>query len=56
MGNKGPILPDFETLIKAGINPKTGKYRFPAPDKDLKFNARRIFRIQDEQRAVNRFK
>ena len=56
MGNKGPILPDFETLIKAGFNPKTGKCRFPTPDKELKFNARRIFRIVDEQRAVNRYK
>lgn len=56
MGNKGPNLPDIATLIQAGINPKTGKFRFPAPDKDLKFNARRIFRIMDEQRAVNRFK
>ena len=51
-----PCLPDIATLLMAGINPKTGKYRFPAPDKDLKYNARRLFRIQDEQRAINRYK
>lgn len=51
-----PCLPDFETLIKAGFNPKTGKARFPAPDKNLKYDARRLFRIVDEQRAVNRYK
>ena len=58
MGNtkKMPCLPDIATLLQAGINPKTGKLRFPAPDKDLKFAARRIFRIQDEQRAINRYK
>lgn len=58
MGNskKMPCLPDIATLLAAGINPKTGKCRFPAPDKDLKFNARRLFRIIDEQRAVNRYK
>lgn len=56
MGNRGPNLPDIATLIQAGINPRTGKYRFPAPDKDLKYNARRLFRIVDEQRAVNRYK
>lgn len=54
-----PNLPDVATLIQAGIDPKTrlplGLVKKSQKDKNLKFNARRIFRIQDEQRAVNRF-
>ena len=54
-----PYLPDIATLLQAGIDPKTG---LPMKltgasnrDPELKYNARRIFRIQDEQRAVNRY-
>lgn len=59
MGNGKPVLPDLATLIQAGIDPKThlpiklGK--LSQCDPQLKYNARRIFRIQDEQRAVNSF-
>lgn len=60
MGKGIPVLPDLKTFIEAGINPKT---RLPLKlanpfvmDKELKSNAKRNFRIQDEQRAVNCFK
>lgn len=55
-----PVLPDLATLIAAGIDPRT---RLPLKavnksqmDKNLKYNARRIFRIIDEQRATNRYR
>lgn len=55
-----PVLPDIKTFIQAGINPKT---RLPIKlgkkdiaDPLLKDNAKRVFRIQDEQRAINTFK
>lgn len=55
-----PILPDLATLIAAGINPKTGLPRklgnLSQMDPDLKGNAKRLFRIVDEARAVNRYK
>ena len=55
-----PVLPDLATLIQAGINPKTGLPRKlgneSQMDPELKYNARRLFRIIDEQRAVNRYK
>ena len=57
---KGPAIYDIATLIQAGIDPKTrlplklGK--FSQADKELKFNARRLFRIIDQQRACNKFK
>lgn len=60
MGKGQPTLPDLATLLAAGIDPKT---RLPMKmgnrtqaDKQLKFNARRLFRIIDEQRAVNRYR
>lgn len=57
---KGPCLPDIKTLIQAGINPKTGlPLKFtPAGMKatNLKNEVRRIFRVVDEQRAINRYK
>ena len=58
MGN-GPKLPDIATLLQAGIDPKTGLPlklgKKSQKDCDLKYNARRVFRIIDEQRAVNRY-
>ena len=57
---RGPAIYDIATLMQAGIDPKTrlplklGK--FSQADKELKYNARRLFRILDEQRAVNKFK
>ena len=61
MGKYGkPVLPDLTTLIQAGINPKTGLPtklgNISQMDPELKYNARRLFRIIDEQRAVNRYK
>lgn len=57
---KGPCLPDVKTLIMAGINPKTGLPLKFTPNglkaSNLKNEVRRIFRIIDEQRAVNRYK
>ena len=58
MGN-GPVLPDIATILAAGIDPKTGLPlklgKKSQRDTELKFNARRLLRIQDEQRAVNSF-
>ena len=52
-----PNLPDIATLLQAGIDPKTGLPmklgKKSQRDPELKFNARRVFRIIDEQRAVN---
>lgn len=60
MGKGIPVLPDLKTFIEAGINPKTRlPLRLANPfvaDPELKTNAKRNFRIQDEQRAVNCFK
>lgn len=55
-----PILPDLKTFIQAGINPKT-KLPLKLGEKDqmdskLPVNARALFRILDEQRAINRYK
>jgi hypothetical protein len=54
-----PTLPDIATLLAAGIDPKTGLPmklgKQSQRDTELKFNARRLLRIQDEQRAVNSF-
>ena len=55
----GPNLPDIATLLAAGIDPQTGLPRKLGKqsqrNKELKFNARRLFRVIDEQRAVNRY-
>lgn len=53
-----PVLPDIKTLIQAGIDPKTklpSKLVKGTPDPELLMQARRAFRIQDEQRHVNCF-
>lgn len=60
MGRGNPAIYDIATLISAGIDPKTKlPIKFTggtAKEPELKFNARRIFRIIDEQRAVQTFK
>ena len=57
---KGPKLPDVKLFIQAGIDFKTrlpSKVVNPACAlPNLKENAKKIFRIIDEQRAVNRYK
>ena len=54
-----PVLPDIATLLAAGIDPKTGLPlklgKTSQKDPNLKFNARRLFRIIDEQRHCNKF-
>lgn len=50
----GPNLPDFKTLIQAGIDPKTGR-PIRGYQCDYKENIKKLIRIKDEQDAVNRF-
>lgn len=51
-----PCLPDINTLIAAGFDPKTGLPVRMTPEDDTLFeDARRAIRIIDEQDAVNRF-
>ena len=51
-------LPDINTLIQAGINPKTGlPIKFSDEDKCmLKSEIKKNLRIKDEQVALNRYK
>ena len=57
MANNAKII-DINTLIQAGIDPKTGlPSRVVADDSPvLKDNIRKLLRIIDEQDAINRFK
>lgn len=57
-GKNNARLPDLQTLIQAGINPKTG---LPlkmggAESGALKGSVRQLLRVLDEQNAVNRYK
>lgn len=53
----GPKLNDVNTLVQAGIDPKTGlPYKMVSHDScNLLNDIRRVLRIIDEQDAVNRF-
>lgn len=53
----GPRILDLNTLIKAGIDPKTGlPIKASGRDKaGLKDNVNKLLRIKDEQDAVNRY-
>ena len=52
----GPKLPDLNSLIQAGINPKTGLPIKMGPTACmLKENLKKNFRIMDEQNAINRY-
>ncbi len=52
-----PNLPDIQTLIQAGINPKTGlPIKFGDLDCVLKDNIRKTLRVIDEQDAIHRYK
>ena len=52
----GPKLPDLNSLIQAGINPKTGlPIKFGPTANMLKENLKKNFRIMDEQNAINRY-
>lgn len=51
-----PTLPDIETLIQAGINPKTGlPVKFGNRRCSTKEDIKRVIRKNDEQIAVNKF-
>lgn len=51
-----PNLPDIQSLIQAGINPKTGlPLKFGNNANALKENLKKNFRIMDEQNAINRY-
>ena len=57
MANRGPYLPDIQSLIAAGIDPKTGLPVKMAGGCDcmLKDNIKRVLRVIDEQDCVNRY-
>ena len=50
-----PFLPDLETIIAAGINPKTGLPMKIGTKPCIKENVKKALRIVDEQDAVNRY-
>lgn len=59
MAKNNARLPDVQTLIQAGINPKTGlplKMGDTGSGCNLKESIRKQLRILDEQNAVNRYK
>lgn len=50
-------LPDINTILQLGINPKTGlPLKFATPSCEIKENIRKQLRILDEQNAINRYK
>lgn len=51
-------LPDVDSLIQAGIDPKTGlPVKATSDDKCfLKDNIKKVLRVLDEQNAINRYK
>lgn len=52
----GPVLPNIESLISAGINPKTGlPYKVGGSKCLLKEDLKKFLRLIDEQDAVNRY-
>ena len=57
MGKNNARLPDLQTLIQAGINPKTGlPIKMGGADAILKQSILKQLRILDEQNSVNMFK
>ena len=56
MANNARLI-DVNTIIQAGINPKTGlPLKMGSEDKcNLKNDIRRTLRILDEQNAINRY-
>lgn len=52
----GPKLPDVQTLIQAGINPKTGlPIKMGGSPCSVKDDMKKFLRLIDEQDAVNRY-
>ena len=52
---KGPILPNLEPYLAAGIDPTTGTFLHIAKKENLKSNIKAQLRLIDEQDAVNRY-
>lgn len=50
---KGPILPNLEPFVAAGINPNNGTFHNRQPG--LKNNIKKLMRNIDEQDAINRY-
>lgn len=58
MANKGrgPFMANVESVVAAGIDPKTGlPVKMGTGDSDICNNIKRFLRVQDEQDAVNRY-
>lgn len=56
MANTGPVLPNIQPIIAAGINPRTGlPYKLGGNKKTLKEDVKKFLRLIDEQDAVNRY-
>ena len=54
---RGPYIPNLEPIMAAGINPETGlPYKMGGTPCTLLTDIKKIFRIIDEQDAVNRYK
>ncbi len=51
----GPNIRDIQTIIQAGINPKTGMPIKMEDSCDLKAEVKKMLRLIDEQDAVNRY-
>lgn len=57
MAQKKPAIYDFQTMLQAGIDPKTGfPIRLGLDSSQLKTDLKKIERIKDEQMAVHRYK
>lgn len=52
----GPKLPDYQTMLMMGIDPRTGDPTRMYSEGKIKEEVRKNIRIMDEQEAVNRFK
>lgn len=50
-----PTIPDIQTILQAGIDPKTGLPRRLVDGCDYKGNLKHVLRIVDEQDAINRY-
>ena len=56
MANGRPVLPDIQTIIQMGINPKTGlPFKLGGLRCTTKEDIKRAIRIQDEKIAVNKY-
>lgn len=51
----GPKIPDYQTMLMMGIDPRTGQPTRMFTDGKIKEEVRKNIRIMDEQEAVNRF-